>query len=295
MFDAACQSDTAGFQRSVGTLRIGLKQRDGTTALADLRQDGCLKARFPRVNPGEWLTGVTLNTSGGVAGGDRLHTEVVAAESTRTTISAQAAERFYRSVPGGRPSQVQNSVTVARSAALEWLPQETILFDRCALRRRLDVDVAQDAWFLGVESLIFGRAAMGERVETAWLRDVIRVRRDGRLLLHDAIRFDGQVDTVMQGAATGGGGRAIATVILVAPEAGDWLHAVRHAMTEADRTSEEGTAGSPQPLAEAAASAWNGLLLGRILAPDSAALRRIVTHVLAVLRGSRPLPRVWTC
>ena len=69
-----------------------------------------------------------------------------------------------------------------------------------------------DAWFLGVESLVFGRAAMGEVVEQASLRDVIRVRRGGRLLLHDAIRLDGEVAATLQRPAIAGGARAVATI-----------------------------------------------------------------------------------
>jgi urease accessory protein UreH len=46
---------------------------------------------------------------------------------------------------------------------------------------------------------------------------------------------------------------------------------------------------------EAAASAWNGMLVARILAPNGAALRRTVIAALSVLRESRPLPRVWMC
>ena len=92
-------------------------------------------------------------------------------------MAAQAAERFYRALTRDAPSRVRTTVTVAQGGALEWLPQETILFDRCALDRRLHVDLAADARFLAVETLVFGRAAMGERVRQGWLRDLIRVRR----------------------------------------------------------------------------------------------------------------------
>jgi urease accessory protein len=46
---------------------------------------------------------------------------------------------------------------------------------------------------------------------------------------------------------------------------------------------------------ESAASAWNGMLIARILAASGAALRAAVVAVLRVLRGERPLPRVWMC
>ena len=145
-------------QRARGELRLDFKTRDGASVLDRLRQDGCLKARFPRVEAGAWASTVTLNSAGGVAGGDRLQTAIAAGADTAVTVASQAAERFYRALPGS-VSQVDNRITIEAGAALEWLPQETILFDGCAVRRRLAVDVAADGWFLGVESLVFGRTA----------------------------------------------------------------------------------------------------------------------------------------
>lgn len=285
MYDAACLSDVSVHQRARGAVSVSFKRRGAASVLDGLRQEGCLKVRFPRVEPDAWATAVTLNTSGGIAGGDRLALAFAAGEGAQACVAAQAAERFYRSVPGGAPSEVRTRLTVAPGGAIEWLPQETILFDRCALDRRLEVDLAPDAWFLGVESLVFGRAAMGERVQQAWLRDLIRVRRGGALVLHDAIRLDGTVDAMLGRAAIGGGAGAVATLVHVAPDAEAKLEAVRAALTTRDGCD----------ATQAAASAWNGMLVARFLASDSAALRRSVTALLSVLRGSRPLPRVWMC
>ena len=279
MYDGASLSDPVRLQRATGEVRIGVRLRDGVTALADLRQAGCLKARFPRpIVPG-WLDAVMLNTGGGVAAGDRLDVAVAAAAGTRAVLSAQAAERFYRAAPGDGPSLVRTRLTVGQGAALEWLPQETILFDRSRLDRRLEVEVAADARFLGVETLVFGRAAMGETVREAVLRDVIRVRRDGTLLLHDAIRLDGTVGALLQRQAVGGGAHVVTTLLLVAPDAEAMLEPVRDAVSRS----------------ESGVSAWNGMLVARILGTDSAAVRRSVVAALAVLRESRPLPRVWLC
>jgi urease accessory protein len=279
MCDAACLSDPVRLQRAVGELRVGVKRYEDQTVLDDLRQAGCLKARFPRRLVSGWMDVVTLNTGGGVAAGDRLDVTVFAAAGARLTVSAQAAERFYRAMPRDVPSRVRTALMVAPGAALEWLPQETILFDHCALDRRLEIDMAADARFLGVETLVFGRAAMGETLRQARLRDLVQVRRDGALLLHDAIRMDGAVDGLLERAAIGQGARALATLVDVAPEAEPLLDPVRQALASA----------------EAGVSAWNGMLVARILGPDSASVRRSVIAALNVLRESRPLPRVWLC
>ena len=125
---------------------------------------------------------------------------------------------------------MRTRLSVGAGAAAEWLPQETILFDRCALDRRLDIDLAADAWFLGVEMLVFGRAAMGETVRQACLRDLIRVRRGGDLLLHDAIRLDGAVDGLLAASGDRRGARAMATLVYVAPDAEALLAPVRQAL-----------------------------------------------------------------
>ena len=266
-------------QRARGELRLSFKRRGDATVLDGLRQDGCLKARFPRTERDAWAGAITLNSSGGVAGGDRLSISVTAGPGTRATVASQAAERFYRALPGTASAVVSTALQVAPGASLEWLPQEAILFDRCALQRRLTVDLAAGSWFLGVEQLVFGRAAMGETVHEARLRDLIQFRRDGRLSLHDAIRIDGPVQALLDRSASAGSARAIATLVHAAPDAEARLNAVRDAL-----------AGY-----EAGASAWDGLLVARIVAANGACLRAAVVAGLAVLREGRPLPRVWQC
>jgi urease accessory protein len=143
----------------------------------------------------------------------------------------------------------------------------------------LEIELAGSARFLGVETLVFGRTAMGETVRQGRLRDLIRIRRSGALILHDAIRLDGPVAEHLARPAIAGGAGVVATLIHIAPDAEAGLDAVRAVLTDA----------------EMGASAWNGMLIARILGADSASVRRTVMAALSVLRGSRPLPRVWLC
>ena len=89
-------------QRATGSLHVAVKRRGPASVLADLRQDGCLKARFPR--PVDWTEVVTLNSSGGVAGGDRLQSAFAVGDGARATFASQAAERFYRALPDDPPA-----------------------------------------------------------------------------------------------------------------------------------------------------------------------------------------------
>ncbi len=265
-------------QRARGTLDLTWKRRDGDTVLDDLRQEGCLKARFPRPERGAWAGAVLLNTTGGVAGGDRLALRLGAGPGTAVTVSTQAAERFYRAVPG-QVATVDTTLHIGAGAAFEWLPQESILFDRAALRRRLMVHMAADAVFTGVEQLVFGRTAMGEQVDTIQLRDLIAIYQDGRLVLHDAIRIDGPAQSLLNHPASGAGARAVATLLHVGPDAERHLAPMRDRLT---------------PF-HAGVSAWDGMLVARVVAEDGACLRAATMAGLNVLREGRPLPRVWEC
>ncbi len=263
-------------QRARGQLRLTLRCRDGATAIDSLYQQGALKARFPR--PVAWHETVVLNTTGGVAGGDRLATDIGAGPGTMATVTTQAAERFYRALPGSF-AHVTTALTVAPGASLEWLPQETILFDGCALDRTLTIDVDASSSFLGIEQLVFGRSAMGETVRHASIRDRIVLRRAGRLVLHDMTRLIGPVQAMLDRPASAAGGRAVATMLMAGPDAATLLDPLRAALNPYD----------------AGASVVDGLLIARIVAANGACLRAASVAGLAVLRRGRPLPRVWEC
>jgi urease accessory protein len=271
-------------QRAFGRLRVAFQRRGELTALAVLRQEGCLKARHPRPEPGSIAETVLLNTSGGITGGDDLGLDILAGAGTHLVATTQAAERLYRATAGSPPATIRTTLAAEANATLEWLPQETILFDACRADRTLSVDLAPSARFVGVESLLFGRQASGETMRTAWLTDRIRIRQGGTLLLHDATRIAGDAAGLMARAGTFGDARAMATILAVSPEAEAAVPALRAAL--GDGTLPDG------PL-EAGVSAWNGLVLARLLAIDGARLRQAVITALGILRGAAPLPRVW--
>jgi len=266
-------------QRAQGALHIAFKRRDALSVLDDLRQEGCLKARFPR--PVAWPEAVLLNSSGGIAGGDRLNIKLDVGAGAQASFTAQAAERFYRALPEDAPSTIRTTLRIAESAAAEWLPQESILFDHSALDRRLDITMAESARLTAVETLVLGRRRSGETVIEARIADTITITCGPRLLLHDAIRMHGPIATLLTAKATANAATSIATLIHVAPDAESLLEPLRAAWKDAE--------------AETGASAWDGMLIGRILAPEGASLRAAILAALPIFRGSRPLPRVWNC
>ncbi|MCB1493143.1 MAG: urease accessory protein UreD [Rhodobiaceae bacterium] len=280
MRDATAEDTTRDadplLQRATGDGRVAFRLRDGATALADLYQSGAAKIRLPRHAEAPGREAVLINTAGGLTGGDRLSFAVEAGAGTRVTAVTQASEKVYRALGG--VAEIATTLTVGDGARLDWLPQDTILFDRSALSRTLTVDMAENASLVALESVIFGRAAMAEAVASGQFRESWRIRRGGRLVFADETRIGGPVADILARAAVSGGRRAVATVVAVRPDAEALIDPVRAALPE-----------------EAGASAWNGLLTARIAAPDSRLLRQSLGRVLAVLRDGAPLPRVWTC
>ena len=269
-------------QRAQGALTLSFKRRGPETVLDTLHQQGCLKARFPHTHPPEWPGAVTLNTAGGIAGGDHLVTTIIAAANTEATIASQAAERIYRALDH-QTAHITTHLHVAESASLEWLPQETILFDRCALTRHLAIHLHPTATLTAVESLVFGRTAMDEEVHTARLHDRITIHRDNRLILHDAIRLNGPIASRLDRPAIANGNRAVATLLHTAPTPLP-LENLRAALADLVETS-----------IDAGATIVENLLIARITAPNGAALRKAVITGLNILRPGRTLPCVWHC
>lgn len=244
------------------------------TRLARLVEYGGFRAKFPR--PEHGCEAVTINTGGGMLGGDRYRFEVIAGVDSAALVSSQSAERIYRALDD--PTVVDISLQLDAGARLTWLPQETILFSGARLTRRIEADVAGNAQLLMLEATVFGREAHGENVSAGSLLDRWRVRRDGHLVYADNVRLDGDMHRALQRPALGGGARASATLLYVAPDAEDRRDAAREAL---------GT-----PAGRAALSAWNGMLIARWLAPNAATLRADI-HRLTEHLMHRPMPRVW--
>lgn len=244
------------------------------TRLAGLRQSGSLKCLFPRTdNTG--VDAVLVNTAGGITGGDRFETTARVGPGAQLTLTTQAAERAY-AAQAGETGQVETRLDVAAGARLNWIPQETILFNACAFARRLTVTLAPGASALIAEPLIFGRAAMGEEVRTGRFHDRIEIRRNDRPLYLDAMRLDGDMAAHLDRPHVALGARAMVSLVYVGADAEAHLDPLRRALPPTGGVSLIG----------------EDLLALRLLADSGYDLRQTLVPLLTRLIGG-DLPKPW--
>jgi urease accessory protein len=252
--------------RAVGAVAVSVRaDAHDITRLVNLRQSGALKLLFPRP-VGRAMQAVIVNTAGGITGGDRFCLTAEVAAGASLTLTTQAAERAYRAQQG-EVGQIENRLRVGAGGQLCWVPQELILYRRCALRRKLEIDLAPDARLLMVEPLVFGRAAMGERLDVADFRDMIRIRRAGALAYGDGMALVGDVAAKLAQPAIAAAAGALASLVYVAPDAPAHLAALRGAL----------------PARAGVSLIGPDMLVLRVLAVDSFELRKVIGRALAQL------------
>ncbi len=272
------QADAAQIPSSLrarAQIRASFAAEGGRTHIAGLFETGGWRLRHP--NPHAGCEAVILNTGGGLAAADRIDLAFTALARADVTLTTQAAEKIYR---GTTAAELVVAIYLQEGARLEYLPQETILFEGARLRRRLEVDMAADATGLFAETSVFGRLARGETSTSGALHDSWRVRRAGKLVFAEETRLEGELGAKLDRPAIGRGARAAALLLYVGLEAEARLADVRAELAVfADRV-------------EAGASAFNGMLMARLAAVSPEALQAAILAALIPLRGRIPR-RVW--
>lgn len=261
-------------QRASGESRVVFAVRDGVTRLVDLYQRDPCRVLFPDPEPGDPPEAILLTTSGGVTDGDRLRTAIKATADARAVATTQAAEKIYRATGPIEHCGIDVALAVGNGAALDWLPQETIVFRGARLKRRTVADIATGGSLLACEMVVLGRAASGERFTGGLLLDTWSVRRAGRLVWMDTLRVEGETPD----GAGFGDANALATVVGVREMPEPHFEKARALLKDAETV-------------RAGVTLVNGVLVARLLG-EAAAVRRATVRFLGDLRGRR-LPRVW--
>jgi urease accessory protein len=167
-----------------GSLQLRFDRVDRATKLVHNKGIAPLRVQKPFYPEGEEVCHSTiLHTAGGIVGGDHLATKIHIRPEAHALITTATAGKIYRS--NGQEAQQTIQIQIDRDACLEWLPQETIAFAGAVYRQNLQIELAENACWMGWEIVRYGRSASGERFLSGNWRSHTEVWRQGQPLWID--------------------------------------------------------------------------------------------------------------
>ncbi|WP_341677726.1 urease accessory protein UreD [Niveibacterium sp. SC-1] len=267
-------------------LQLGFARRaEGdrlATRLVNRAHRGPLAFQKPLYPEGEAVChGILIHPPAGIAGGDHLQINIHVAEGAHALLTTPGAGKWYRSAGAWGSQNIR--LEVEAGGVLEWLPQESIVFDEARARGATQIRLAADATLIGQDMICLGRTARGERFTRGRLELSTRIERAGRPLWREAIALDG--DDALLGAQAGLAGDPVFGTFFVAHTGVD------AAMVEALREI------APQH-GRGAITRLPGVLLARWIGSHAEAGRHWFTQLWSALRPpllGRPaiVPRIW--
>lgn len=171
-------------------LELRFARRDETTRAVHRHHAGPLRVQRMLYPEGAGCChGLILHPPGGVAGGDRLDIDVHLESDAHTLLTTPGAAKWYRA--GDARSAIQQlHLTVASDACLEWLPQESILFDGARVEQRCDITLEPRAALFGWDIVQLGRLAAGEQWQRGCWQQRMRIARAGQTVWLEQARLD---------------------------------------------------------------------------------------------------------
>lgn len=271
-------------QRAEGACRIVFGGSGKGSRVMDVFQKSPIRVLFPRTGDNQAQEAVLVNTSGGVAGGDRLQFSVVALDGASIAVTTQAAEKIYRALD--ESARITTKLNVGNAAKLAWLPQETIVFNHARLCRRTEIEISPGSELLALECLVLGRAARGETLSAGAVIDTWQVTKNGRLQWADTFRLTDDVFSQLSRKALLWHSTALATLLYFGPDVAERLQFIRDQSVLFD--------------CQCGATLVGGLVVARLAAKSSfelkAALRNLLEEFGKVpAPGPFRLPKMWSC
>jgi len=280
------QTQHAALQPWRAQLDLGFTAIEHTTRLTQRAHVGPLRVQRPLYPEGPSCCHVlVIHPPGGVAGGDELHLKAHVGPGAHAWLSTPGAAKWYKSMNRWASQDVQ--WRVSPGARLEWLPQESIVFDDAQADMRTRIDLEGDARYCGWDIMCLGRQAAGERFSRGQLRLGTELLRDGRLLWQERGRIAGD-SAWLQDASGLGGDPVWGTLVCAAGEVkSEWLQTARD---HAEAALSKGV--------RLSATAMPGVLLVRALGTGAEAVRQTLQlcwHALRpqVMGCDAHDPRIW--
>jgi len=266
-------------------LALRLENRGSRTVIASRQHHGPLVIQKPFYPEGNPCHIYLLHPPGGLVGGDQLSLEINVDPTAHTLITTPGASRFYRSA-GPCAAQTQQ-LNVAQHGILEWMPQETILFDQCNASVQTQVNLQPDSRFIGWEILCLGRKASGEKFDNGLLRQKFQISYDKKPLLIERARLEG--GSALLSAPWGLANHTTVGTMVIASGDKHLLKQIREMMEPLSQTT-------PDELFSA--TLINNLLVCRYLGPQAQSAKNLFLRVWRIARPhlltiNACEPRIW--
>lgn len=281
---SAVPHHTPGAPHWEAQLNLEYRRRAERTVLARRSHSGPLRVQRDLYPEGEGTCHtIVVHPPGGIAGGDSLRIDAVLGERSAALLTTPGAGKWYRTE--SQPARQHLVFELAAGASLEWLPQETILFDGAIAQMTTEVHLADDAAYTGWEILCFGRAASRQRFASGMLSQKTEVFAEGGRIWVEQARVTGD-DPLLDSPIGLNGHTVCATLLAAGQEVSDVVLA-------ACREVPAGIGAS------AGITRLPGILIARWLGDAGEDARRYFAALWAVLRPAmrgRPAiePRIWS-
>lgn len=274
------QTDPTDPSGWLAQLDLAFARRAGRSVIARRRHFGPLTLQRPFYPEGDVCHAYVLHPPGGVVGGDRLRLEIDVEANAHALVTTPASAKFYRTQDN--VAQQLQAIRVASGGILEFLPQDSILFDACKVDMRTRVDLEDGAKFAGWEIICLGRPASGEDFERGSCRQAYEIYRAGKPLVLERTRLQGGAP--LQRAAWGLARYPVSGTLLISDADAGMLKLARDAGVDVSGLF--------------SASIMQGVLICRLLGRQGLEVRDALAKVWNALRPAwidrAPCrPRIW--
>lgn len=165
------------------SLMLGFASRGEKTALVQNAHKGPLRVLKPFYPEGDVCHTYLLHPPGGLVLGDELNIDISVAAGAHALITTPSAGKVYSTDNASEPQFQKVALEVKGDGCLEWLPQETLIFDGANARLLLDAKIDIDSKLAVWDVVCFGRPASQLAFLTGSALQHIRIEQAGKPLL----------------------------------------------------------------------------------------------------------------
>jgi urease accessory protein len=285
----AAQESSVGLAQWSACLKLAFARRNECTQLVQREHLGPLRLLKPLYPEGDAnCHAVIVHPPGGIVAGDELTTEVRVDSAAHGVVTTPGAQKWYRSASTG--ARACTTLTLDAASSLEWLPQESIIFNGANAQQDLTIRLTSESKLFAWEMVCFGRSAREERFEQGRFRQTIAIERDGAPLWQEHTRLEGG-DALLHSPIGWGGHTVTATAWIArnAASGGSNDEGLLTAIREAIATASLAAASNPAP----------GFFVVKAIGDDAESVRELLISIWSRIRfevfGLLPhRPRIWS-